>query len=154
MNDKKSTPVQIYVVDDDPGHVRLIQKNLRRSGIFNNIKVFQDGASVIEDLQNKPTAAHPILMLLDLNMPGIDGFQVLNTLKANQATKQIPIIVLTTANEPREIQRCYDLGCNLFMTKPMNYEEFAENIRKLGLLFQIVEPPPDTPSQVSESSYA
>lgn len=133
--------VDIYVVDDDPGHVRLIEKNLHRSGIPNIITVFNDGESVLEHIAAQSSARRPILIILDLNMPGISGIQVLRQLKSCEDTKRIPVIVLTTSADSEEVQHCYDLGCNLFMTKPIRYRKFAEHIKTLGKVLQIVEPP-------------
>lgn len=135
---------EIYVVDDDPGHSRLIVKKLRRSGIGNSVVVFSGGAEVLERIHSQDESKQPILMLLDLNMPGISGQGVLKNLKLDERTKHIPIIVLTSTDSPAEVNECYALGCNLFMTKPMQYEEFAQNIRQLGLVFQIVEAPAET----------
>ncbi len=80
-------------------------------------------------------------MLLDLNLPRLDGYQVLTRLKADERTRHIPIIILTTTDEPQEIERCYALGCNVYVTKPVEYDEFAEAIRKLGLFLSIVKIP-------------
>lgn len=135
-------PVNIYVVDDDPGHTRLIEKNLRRSGIGNAIEVFSSGTDILHRMQNEKQQDHPILMLLDLNMPGLSGKRVLKELKLDERTKSVPVIVLTTSDSPAEVEECYALGCNLYMTKPMQYEKFAENVRQLGLVLQIVEPAP------------
>lgn len=135
------TRVDIYIVDDDPGHVRLIEKNLHRSGIPNVITVFNDGESVLNHITDPALVRGPILIILDLNMPGISGIQVLRQLKRCEDTKRIPVIVLTTSSDSEEIQHCYDLGCNLFMTKPIRYSKFAEHIKTLGQVLQIVEPP-------------
>lgn len=135
-------PVTIYVVDDDPGHSRLIEKNLRRSGIGYAIEVFSNGTDVLERMRDKNYPGEPILILLDLNMPGISGQGVLKTLKQEERTKHIPIIMLSTTDSEAEINECYALGCNLFMTKPMDYEDFAANVRQLGGVFQIIETPP------------
>ena len=83
----------------------------------------------------------PLLILLDLNLPQLDGFQVLTRLKADVHTRHIPVIILTTTDEPYEIERCYALGCNVYITKPVEYEQFAEAIRKLGLFLSIVKIP-------------
>jgi len=83
----------------------------------------------------------PLLILLDLNLPRLDGFQVLTRLKADVHTRHIPVIILTTTDEPYEIERCYALGCNVYITKPVEYEQFAEAIRKLGLFLSIVKIP-------------
>src|SRR6185312_9848568 len=82
-----------------------------------------------------------VVIVLDLNMPGIDGFEILRHLKASEHTRRIPVIVLTTTDTPKDIDRCYALGCNVFMTKPVGYEDFSEAIRKLGLMLTIVQVP-------------
>jgi CheY-like chemotaxis protein len=136
--------ITIYMVEDDEGHARLIEKNLRRAGITNDIVHFDNGRKVIDHLLTPGSKSqHPqgTLILLDLNLPEIDGYEVLARLKQDDRTKAIPIIILTTTDNPREIERCYDMGCNVYVTKPVEYEAFSEAIRKLGLLLAIVKLP-------------
>jgi CheY-like chemotaxis protein len=139
-------PVTILLVEDDPGHARLIERNLRRAHITNQIITLSDGQQAVDYLFKEHAyagAAHalPLLMLLDLNLPGLDGTQVLTRLKADARTRHIPVLILTTTDEPQEIERCYALGCNVYVTKPVEYEQFAEAIRKLGLFLSIVQVP-------------
>ena len=138
--------VTILLVEDDPGHARLIEKNLRRSNVANNIVKAGDGQQAIDYLfgqgehaGSKPPS--PLLVLLDLNLPVLDGYQVLQRMKADERTKHIPVIVLTTTDDRREVSRCYDLGCNVYVTKPVEYAQFSEAIRKLGMLLSIVTVP-------------
>jgi len=141
MNDKNEE-VTIIMVEDDEGHAKLIEKNLRRAGIVNKLIHYSDGAQAVEHFFGKEAPeAGPLLILLDLNLPGIDGYEILRRLKTNGKTKKIPIVVLTTTDNPREIEKCYELGCNVYMTKPVEYEAFAESIRKLGLLLAVVKVP-------------
>jgi CheY-like chemotaxis protein len=138
--------VTILLVEDDPGHARLIERNLRRAHVTNAIVTLGDGQQAIdylfkEDTYAGATHALPLLLLLDVNLPGLDGTQVLARLKADARTRHIPVIMLTTTDEPYEIQRCYELGCNIYLTKPVEYEQFAEAIRKLGLFLSIVQLP-------------
>jgi CheY-like chemotaxis protein len=138
--------VTILLVEDDPGHARLIERNLRRAHITNAIVTLGDGQQAIdylfkEDTYAGATHALPLLLLLDVNLPGLDGTQVLARLKADARTRHIPVIILTTTDEPYEIQRCYELGCNIYLTKPVEYAQFAEAIRKLGLFLSIVQLP-------------
>ena len=138
--------VTILLVEDDPGHARLIERNLRRAHITNEIITLGDGQQAVDYLFKEFTyagATHtlPLLILLDLNLPQLDGFQVLTRLKADVHTRHIPVIILTTTDEPYEIERCYALGCNVYITKPVEYEQFAEAIRKLGLFLSIVKIP-------------
>jgi CheY-like chemotaxis protein len=136
----------IVLVEDDPGHARLIERNLRRALITNAIVTLSDGQQAVDYLFREHTytgATHalPLLLLLDLNLPGLDGIQVLTRLKADACTRHIPVIILTTTDEPYEIQRCYELGCNVYLTKPVEYEQFADAMRKLGLFLSIVKLP-------------
>jgi len=135
--------VTILLVEDDPGHARLIEKNLRRSGIVNHITTVGDGQQAIDYLLNEgehagSRRARNLLVLLDLNLPVLDGYQVLERMKADERTKRIPVVVLTTTDDPREVSRCYDLGCCVYVTKPVDYPQFAEAIRRLGLFLSIV----------------
>jgi CheY-like chemotaxis protein len=139
-------PVTILLVEDDPGHARLIERNLCRALITNPIVTLSDGQQAVDYLWRENTyagASHalPLLLLLDLNLPGLDGSQVLARIKADARTKHIPVIILTTTDEPYEIKRCYELGCSVYLTKPVEYEQFAEAMRKLGLFLSIVKLP-------------
>jgi CheY-like chemotaxis protein len=138
--------VTILLVEDDPGHARLVEKNLRRANLTNPIVQLGDGRQAIDYLfREGPYSGDPIpgdlLVLLDLNLPVMDGYQVLRRLKENASTQRIPVIVLTTTDDAREIDRCYDLGCNVYITKPVDYEGFCEAIRKLGLFLSVVAIP-------------
>lgn len=139
--------ITILLVEDDPGQARLIRKNLRRSGISNEIVCLDDGqkavdflfhqGAYIEDAVEDPLR-RPFLVLLDLNLPVLDGYQVLKRIKSDDRTRHIPVIVLTTTDSPYEIARSYELGCNVYITKPVEYDKFCEAIRRLGLFMEIV----------------
>ena len=138
--------VTILLVEDDPGHARLIEKNLRRSNITNDIVIITDGQQVLDYLFGKGEYAggehaSPLLVLLDLNLPVLDGYQVLQRMKADDRTKRIPVVILTTTDDAREVSRCYDLGCNVYVTKPVDYAQFSEAIHKLGLFLSVVTVP-------------
>ena len=141
-----TTPVTIIMVEDDEGHARLIQKNIRRAGVTNEIIPFQDGTSALaylqgEDGTGRVNAGKPLLILLDLNLPDMTGVDILKVVKENEHLKRSPVVILTTTDDQREIQRCYDLGCNVYITKPVNYEGFANAIRQLGLFFSVMQVP-------------
>ncbi|ADU13659.1 response regulator [Asticcacaulis excentricus] len=138
----------LVMIEDDAGHARLIRKNLERAGIGNPVRHFEDGAAAIdyffgEHLSAAQTAERHerTLVLLDLNIPHIDGYEILRRLKGDPSTRAIPVIVLTTTDNPREIDRCYEMGCNVYITKPVEYDNFSDAIRKLGLMLAVVKVP-------------
>ena len=137
--------VGIVMIEDDEGHARLIEKNIRRAGILNDIKHFTDGTTALDYLFNAkdgPQLNGPALVLLDLNLPDMSGTDILAQIKAEgSALKRTPVVVLTTTDDKIEIQRCYDLGCNVYITKPVNYESFAQAIRQLGLFLSVIQVP-------------
>ena len=137
-------PVNIIMIEDDEGHARLIEKNVRRAGISNDIRHFRDGTSALEYLHEAPdgpTHNGPALILLDLNLPDMSGTDILAKIKSEGALRRTPVVVLTTTDDKIEIQRCYDLGCNVYITKPVNYESFAEAIKQLGLFLSVIQVP-------------
>ena len=137
-------PVSIVMVEDDEGHARLIERNIRRAGIHNDIKHFTDGGSALEYIFHDSTGPNmngPALVLLDLNLPDMSGTDILVRIKAEPKLKRTPVVVLTTTDDKVEIQRCYDLGCNVYITKPVNYESFADAIRQLGLFLSVIQVP-------------
>ncbi|MCA0977562.1 response regulator [Qipengyuania flava] len=142
MNSHQS--VGIVMIEDDAGHARLIEKNIRRAGISNDIKHFLDGTSALDYLFNDaggPSYGGPALVLLDLNLPDMSGTSILEKIKQDEKLHRTPVVVLTTTDDKVEIQRCYDLGCNVYITKPVNYESFADAIRQLGLFLSVIQVP-------------
>lgn len=134
------------MIEDDDGHARLIEKNIRRAGVNNEIIPFVSGTEALKYLMGSDgsglvSAGRQLLILLDLNLPDMTGIDILEKLKSNQHTKRSPVVVLTTTDDNREIQRCYDLGANVYITKPVNYEAFANAIRQLGLFFAVMQVP-------------
>ena len=133
----------ILVAEDDDGHAELINHGLRNSGICNKIIRFSDGEELwlfltqaCERQVRDPNKNY--LLLLDINMPKIDGIEVLKRMKDNDDLKKIPVIMLTTTDDPREVDYCYKLGCNVYVTKPVDFLEFTEKLNRLGLFIQIV----------------
>jgi CheY-like chemotaxis protein len=137
--------VNIVMIEDDEGHARLIEKNIRRAGILNDIRHFTDGTTALDYLFNAtegPTHNGPALVLLDLNLPDMSGTDILTRIKESGGPlKRTPVVVLTTTDDSREIRRCYDLGANVYITKPVNYENFAQAIRQLGLFLSVIQVP-------------
>lgn len=141
-------PVTILLVEDDPGHSRLIEKNLRRANINNQIIKVEDGQKAMDFLLNEGEFAGSkrpphLLVLLDLNIPILDGYQVLKRMKSDDKLKRIPVVMLTTTEDTREVAKCYELGCNVYVTKPVDYDKFAEAIRSLGMFLSVITIPPD-----------
>lgn len=134
--------VVIVMIEDDEGHARLIEKNLRRGGITNALVHLSTGKEAIDFFfAPNSLSSGAMLVLLDLNLPEVDGYEILRRLKENVQTQNIPVIILTTTDNPKEIDRCYEMGCNVYLVKPVDYEKFAESIRKLGLLLAVVQVP-------------
>ena len=139
-------PVTILLAEDDDGHAQLVQRNLERAGLLNGLLRVRDGRELLDCLNSRGESHQQMLgealvILLDINMPRIDGIEALRQIKANPAIHRIPVIMLTTTDDPREIDRCYELGCNVYITKPVEYDGFIDAIRRLGLFLQIVQRP-------------
>jgi DNA-binding response OmpR family regulator len=141
-----SEHVSIIMIEDDEGHARLIERNIRRAGVNNDIIPFQNGTDAVRflfgtDGSGKVSSGRALLILLDLNLPDMSGVDILKRVKENEHMKLTPVVVLTTTDDEREIKRCYDLGANVYITKPVNYESFANAIRQLGLFFSVIQVP-------------
>jgi CheY-like chemotaxis protein len=139
-------PVVIIMVEDDEGHARLIERNIRRAGVNNTIMPFTNGTEALdyllgEDGSGEISASRSLLVLLDLNLPDMTGVDILSKVKSTPLLRRSPVIILTTTDDQREIQRCYDLGANVYITKPVNYEGFANAIRQLGLFLSVMQVP-------------
>ena len=151
---KHGEAVSIVLIEDDDGHATLVERNLRRAGISNGFLRFSDGQQALDYFFGDPPSGdvagkYPprqdlmnFVVLLDLKMPRVDGFEVLRRLKDSPSTAAVPVIVLTTTDDPREIERCYELGCNVYITKPVEYDAFIEAVRRLGFFLQVVKLPP------------
>ena len=135
-----NAPFTVVLVDDDEGHAALVRANLERSGIEGDFMHFSSGRKAVEFLTTQ--AKGVFLVLLDINMPGWDGHQVLQALRANPRTQSLPVIVLTTAEDEKEVARCYTLGCNFYMPKPMEYPDLCESMKNLRLFLGAVSLPP------------
>ena len=138
--------VTIVMIEDDEGHARLIEKNVRRAGVHNEIVPFTLGKSALDYILGPSrdgvvSKDRYLLVLLDLNLPDMSGIDILGQIKANEHTRRLPVVVLTTTDDEREIQKCYDLGANVYITKPVDYDGFAPAIRNLGLFFSVIQIP-------------
>jgi CheY-like chemotaxis protein len=138
--------VVILIADDDAGHARLIEKNLQRAGLHNSVQRFENGQDILDFLFRrgagpKRVADSPYLLLLDIRMPKVDGVEVLRQIKADPELRKLPVSMLTTTDDPREVARCHELGCSNYIVKPVDYEKFSEAINQLGLFISLVQVP-------------
>lgn len=132
----------VLIVDDDEGHAILIRENLEAAGLNNRIEHFRDGQAVLDFFASRPSGGHHcFLVLLDIRMPKVDGIEVLRRLKGNPDLSKLPVIMLTTTDDSREVERCYELGCSVYIQKPVDYDRFAEAIRRLGMFVTLVLAP-------------
>lgn len=140
---EKIKEMVILLAEDDEGHAELIKIGLLNSGVMNTIIHFRNGKECWNFLSGKSEGENRdpdknYLLLLDINMPEMDGVETLKRMKNDDVLKFIPVIMLTTTDDPREIGNCYALGCNVYVTKPIDFTEFAEKLKRLGLFIQIV----------------
>jgi CheY-like chemotaxis protein len=136
----------VLLAEDDEGHASLVRRNLKRAGIANEVSHVRDGQEALDYIRCQGAYATrvpngPLLLLLDINMPRLDGVEVLRQVKADAKTAKLPVVMLTTTDDPREVQKCYQLGCSVYITKPVMYEDFIEAIKRLGLFLAIVKIP-------------
>jgi two-component system, response regulator len=138
---------KILLVEDNPKDVELTKMALQKANVTNGIRVVEDGVEALKFFfgeDGKSGCANedcPVVVLLDLKLPLVDGLEVLRRLRASEKTKRIPVVVLTSSNEEKDIITSYDLGANSFVRKPVKFAEFAEAIRHLGLYWLILNQP-------------
>ena len=123
----------IVIAEDDKGHLSLIKKNLKRAGITNELICFEDGQEILDFLFERGGGAHlqkekSYLLLLDIRMPNVDGIEVLRQIKKEKDLRKIPAIMLTTSEDPLEIEKCHELGCSNYITKPVDIGKFRKII--------------------------
>ncbi len=136
----------ILIVEDEPGHASLVVKNLKRSGLRNKFIVLKDGEEALDFLFQRGKGPErrkgdAYLLLLDIRMPKIDGIEVPRQVKQDPALCKMPVIMLTTTDNPSEIEMCHKLGCNVYITKPVDSKQFVEAIMRLGLFLMVVKIP-------------
>jgi CheY-like chemotaxis protein len=139
-------PMTLILAEDDDGHASLVERNLRRAGFVNEIIRVKDGQEALDYIRGEGDHTDRkvdqfVLLLLDINMPRVDGIEVLRRVKADPETSKIPVIMLTTTDDPREVERCYELGCSVYLIKPVEYDAFIEAVNRLGLFLQVVKVP-------------
>jgi CheY-like chemotaxis protein len=141
--------ILIMLVDDDEGHALLIRENLRAAGIINELVELRDGQEALDYLfrrgshQDPAASPRPGLILLDIKMPRCDGYMVLEKVKADPQLRAIPVLMLTSTDDQAEVNRCYELGANNYVVKPVQYDAFQRRIQALGLFLDIIRFPAD-----------
>jgi two-component system response regulator len=136
--------VEILLVEDNPNDVQLTLHALKRYGLTNRIQVVRDGAEALEFLfstgayEHRVGADTPKVVMLDLNLPRVDGIEVLREIRADPRTKTIPVVVLTSSREERDITQTYGLGANSYIVKPVDFEQFIEAVRQLGMYWVLL----------------
>jgi CheY-like chemotaxis protein len=138
--------VVILLAEDDAGHAGLIRKNLARAGIVNEMLFFKDGQEILDFLYKKGDgpqrqSGSSYILLLDIRMPKIDGVEVLRQVKSDPELCKLPVTIITTTDDPREIERCHSLGCNNYISKPVDYDDFVNAVRQLGLFLSVLQVP-------------
>ncbi len=132
----------ILLVEDDPDHEMLTIRALKKSNIANEVRVARDGEEALHALFG-PGAIRPQLILLDLKLPKVDGLEVLRRIRDSESTRMLPVVVLTSSDEERDVVRSYRIGVNSYIRKPVNFTDFAEATRQLGLYWLVLnECPP------------
>ena len=147
MNTRKIT---ILLAEDDDGHATLIRRNLNRTRLVAELLRMRNGQEILDHLARAPAGSEPTLpnlVLLDISMPKVDGVEVLRRIKTDPATRAIPVYMLTTTDNPLEIERCFDLGCNAYLTKPIAYDAFIQAIERLCSFLEVTQLPRTIPIQ-------
>ena len=144
MNGKNG---KILLVEDEEADVELITSSRRKHNLSNEINVARDGEEALDYLYRRGAfeqlqGEDPVLVLLDLKMPKLGGIEVLKTMKSDKKLKNIPVVIVTSSRENPDIQKCYELGVNAYVVKPIDFTEFTEAIKNVGLFWLLINQPP------------
>lgn len=140
--------VEILLVEDNPGDVELTKKALMKGRIANKLRIVRDGQEAIDYMFHKgkycdeTMAPLPGLILLDINLPKVDGIEVLRQIKSSSSLKHIPVVILTTSSREKDIVNGYDLGVNSYIVKPVDFNKFLETVKNIELYWLITNTPP------------
>jgi CheY-like chemotaxis protein len=139
---------RILLVEDNPNDVELTLTGLAEHNLANEVVVAHDGVEAIDYLYRRGQFAdrsqgNPVVILLDLKLPRVDGLEVLRKIRSDDQLKLVPVVVLTSSHEERDLLECYKLGANAYVVKPVNFREFMDTVKSLGLFWALInEPPP------------
>jgi CheY-like chemotaxis protein len=142
-------PGKILLVEDTPDDITLTLRALKRNNIVNEVFVAKDGAEALLLLGIEPANGKlemPALVLLDLKVPKVDGLAVLRRIRAEPRLRRLPVVVLTSSSEQRDVLQSYDLGANSYIRKPVDFQQFAEAVKTLGLYWLVLNEPPPEPT--------
>jgi CheY-like chemotaxis protein len=141
----------ILLVEDNPSDIALARHALEIAHVTNRIDVVEDGEEALEYLfktgrhRSDPQDNLPAVILLDIKLPIVDGLEVLRALRENSKTKRLPVVIMTSSNEEQDVAKGYDLGVNSYIRKPVDFEQFANVIKQLGLYWLVINEPPPVP---------
>jgi two-component system, response regulator len=152
------TPVDILLVEDTPADVQLTMHVFQKHNISNRVEIVEDGAEALDFLFHTGAYAdrdeRPKVVLLDLNLPRVSGLEVLRQIRADPRTRKLPVVVLTSSREDVDIEKCYELGVNSYIVKPVDFAQFGESIRQLGLYWLVLNQAPTDNSAPERSKEA
>jgi CheY-like chemotaxis protein len=156
-----SNEVEILLVDDSPEDVELCIIALRHSKLSNRIEVAEDGAEALDFLfcrgphKDRSSRNTPKLVLLDLKLPKVDGLEVLKAIRADERTKRIPVVILTSSKEHKDLVEGYNLGVSAYIQKPVDFNQFSKTIQQIGMFWLLLnQPPPEPPVEASKAQGA
>jgi len=145
----ESKPVEILLIEDDPSDIKLTLKALQKYSLANKVTVLKDGEEALEFLfsegryEGRNNKNMPKVIFLDLKLPFVDGIEVLRRIKSDENTRRIPVVVVTSSRENRDIDECYKLGVNSYIVKPIDFEKFLESVSNLGLYWVLMNESPN-----------
>ncbi len=139
---------RILLVEDNPNDIALTERALKKANVANELVIAEDGVEALKYLFGEegdpagPPKGLPVVVLLDLKLPRVDGLEVLRRIREDDSTRLLPVVILTSSSEEKDIVRSYDLGANSYIRKPVRFSEFVEAIRQLGLYWLVLNQPP------------